>query len=150
MDDGSVQYLIVAGLLASGLMAETCGVTLVAQGVNGSKGVVGFVLFEGPEGWPESRDKGAKSGATPARVGNVELKWMGIKPGRYAVVALHDENENKKIDKKASGRPKEGFGISRNPKVGVKAPKFEAAVMEIGCNARVEMQMRYPKKDEEK
>lgn len=131
-------------------LAESCAVTLVAQGVTGTKGVVGFVLFQGPEGWPENRAKGFQSGAAPAKVGTVEWKLTGIAPGRYAAVALHDENENKKIDKKASGRPKEGFAISRNPKVGVKPPKFEAAALEMKCNDRIEMQMRYPKKDEEK
>jgi uncharacterized protein (DUF2141 family) len=59
---------------------------------------------------------------------------------------LHDENGNKRLDRKPSGRPREGFGISNNPKVGLKTPSFAAAAVDIPCGDRVLIRVRYPSK----
>lgn len=148
LDDKGVRLLLFFWFLSAPVLAQTCSVTLAANGVNSSKGVVGFVLFASPAGWPEDYKQGLQSTAVPAKPGTVEVKLSGITPGRYAAVALHDENENQKIDKKGSGRPKEGYGISRNPKVGLRAPKFEAAAFDLKCNDRIEVTLRYPKPTE--
>jgi uncharacterized protein (DUF2141 family) len=151
LEDGRVKrFWILALLSATGIYAQGCAVTLAAKGVKSATGVVGFVLFDKATGWPEKRDLGYKNGATAAKPGTVEMKVEGIAPGKYAVVALHDENENKKLDKKGSGRPKEGFGISKDPKVGLKAPKFESAIVDLKCGDRLEMTMRYPRNDDGK
>ncbi len=139
---------LLAASLAAPLFAQSCAVTLAAKDVQSSAGVVGFVLFSSPAGWPNDLAKAYKNDAVPAKPGLVELKLSGLAPGKYAVVALHDENKNKKLDKKGSGRPKEGWAMSRDPKVGLKTPKFDAAALDIQCGDRVEMSMRYPKKDE--
>lgn len=123
-----------------------CGVTLAASGVKGKMGVVGFAVFSSEAGWPNAYEKAFKHEAVPAKPGVVELKLTGFAAGRYAIVALHDENENKKLDKKPSGRPTEGWGMSRDPKAVLKTPKFAAAAMDLKCGDRVEMRMRYPGK----
>lgn len=118
--------------------------------MKGSAGFVGFAVFASESGWPNTYDKAFKHDAVPAREGLVELKLRGFVAGRYAVVTLHDENANKKLDKKPSGRPREGWGMSREPKAILKTPKFEAAALDLKCGDRVEMRMRYPGKDEPK
>lgn len=123
--------------------------TLAAKGVKDTTGVVGFALFSSADGWPNDVTKAYKNDAVAAKAGTVEWKLTGIKPGSYAIVALHDENRNKKIDKKASGRPKEGWGMSRDPKAGLKTPKFESAVTPVKCGDRIEMTLRYPKPNED-
>ena len=130
--------------------APACSVTVAAKGVKGNAGVVGFVLYSSESGWPHQVEKSFKHDAVNARSGIVELKLSGIVPGNYGIVVLHDENENKKLDKKASGRPKEGWGMSRDPKASLKTPKFEAAAIDLKCGDRVEVQMRYPGKEDSK
>ena len=44
-----------------------------------------------------------------------------------AAVVLHDENENMKLDRNFLGVPKEGWGMSNNPKALAKAPEFGRA-----------------------
>ncbi|GAB4356571.1 MAG: hypothetical protein OHK0021_00890 [Bryobacter sp.] len=118
--------------------------------MQGSKGKVGFVMYSSPEGWPNDYAKAYRDNAKPAQAGTVEMKFTGIAPGKYAVVALHDENENKKLDKKGSGRPKEGWGMSRDPKARLKTPKFDSAAVDVACGDRIEFTLRYPTVEDEK
>lgn len=53
------------------------------------------------------------------------------KPGQYAVAIYHDRNKNQKFDKNLLGIPSEPFGMSNNPRFGMKAPEFEEAVFDV-------------------
>ena len=44
----------------------------------------------------------------------------------YAIVILHDENNDNIFQKNALGMPKEGYGFSNNPHIGFSAPSFSA------------------------
>ncbi len=81
--------------------------------------------------------------AVPASEGDVVVKFEEVPPGRYGVVVLHDENENRRLDKSFFGVPKEGWGMSNNPKPRFSAPRFEAAAVALGCDDRVEIRLRY-------
>ncbi len=122
-----------------------CPVTLIAQGVSGSPGSVGFVVFGSRDGWPENHEKAAGRQAAPAQAGAVAVT-LALVPGRYAVAVVHDENGNRKLDRRPSGRPREGWGMSNNPKATLKTPGFDAAGLTVACGARVEILMRYPGK----
>ena len=129
---------------AEQVASENCPVTLVAQGVLGNKGVIGFVVFTSKIGWPEKHALAFRQKAAPAKPGDVQVVIADMKPGRYAIAMIHDENENKRIDKKPSGRPREGWGVSNNLKATLKTPGFEAATMEIKCGSRVAIRVQYP------
>ncbi len=45
--------------------------------------------------------------------------------GKYAVVCVHDENNNLKLDKNLMGIPKEGYGFSNDAKGSLGPPSFE-------------------------
>ena len=63
-------------------------------------------------------------------------------PGEYAVAIYHDKNDNKKFDKNFLGIPSEHFGMSRNPKFGLKSPEYEETnftVPEGGTNIRIKL-----------
>ena len=120
---------------------------MVAQGVRNSQGSVGFVVYRSKEGWPDKYDQAFLRKAAQARPGNVSVV-LDMPPGRYAVALLHDENGNKRLDRNASGRPSEGFGISNNPKVILKTPSFTAAAVDIACGDRVLIRVRYPSRKE--
>ena len=46
--------------------------------------------------------------------GAVTVTFKDIAPGTYAIMVLHDENDNKRMDFEASGMPKESYGTSNN------------------------------------
>lgn len=46
--------------------------------------------------------------------GKVSITFKNVKPGTYAIMALHDENENRRMDFEDNGMPKESYGMSNN------------------------------------
>jgi len=42
--------------------------------------------------------------------------FKNVKPGEYAIMVLHDENDNKRMDFEENGMPKESYGMSNNPR----------------------------------
>lgn len=120
-----------------------CPVTLVAQGVRGSQGSVGFVVYSSKDGWPSRYEQAFHRVATPARPGDIDVT-IDMPPGRYGIAVLHDENANKRLDRKPSGRPREGFGLSNNPKVVLKTPSFASAAVDLTCGSRLLIRMQYP------
>jgi uncharacterized protein (DUF2141 family) len=58
-----------------------------------------------------------------------------ILPLLTAVVVLHDENLNHKLDRNLVGIPKEGFDLSNNPKGMLSAPGFDTATFDVMCPA---------------
>ena len=66
------------------------------------------------------------------KVPNTEARcdFEGIPPGTYALVVLHDENMNGKIDTNPLGIPKEGYGFSKDAKGWFGAPSYRAASFE--------------------
>ncbi len=45
----------------------------------------------------------------------VEVVFNNVAPGTYAIMVLHDENENHKMDFDKNGMPIESYGMSNNP-----------------------------------
>ena len=79
--------------------------------------------------------KAAKRSAAAGR--GAVFAFDGLVPGTYAVVVLHDENSNNKLDRWLAV-PKEGFGFSRNPLIKWRAPRFDEVkvVVAPGHNAQ--------------
>lgn len=48
-----------------------------------------------------------------------------LEPGEYAISLYQDLNNNEKMDKKAFGIPKEPYGFSGNPRIGLRIPSFK-------------------------
>lgn len=79
--------------------------------------------------------------SAPAQKAVVSVRFDGVPPGRYAVMAYHDANDNKKLDLRFGMFPKEGWGLSNNPKV-MGPPSFDASafvVTEPGTQSAIEM-----------
>jgi len=66
-----------------------------------------------------------------ATKGTVSFCMPLTQPGEYAVAVYHDKNGNKEFDSNFLGIPKEHFGMSNNPKFGLKSPKYEQAVFTV-------------------
>ena len=73
----------------------------------------------------------------------VLLHFGEVAPGRYAISLFHDENSNKKLDKKLI-MPAEGYGFSRNAPVVFGPPSFGSAAFPVdGGETREAIKMRY-------
>ena len=64
-------------------------------------------------------------------------------PGRYAIMAYHDENSDGKLNLRLGMFPTEGYGLSNNPKV-FGPPKFADSAFDLkGDEATVEIEISY-------
>jgi uncharacterized protein (DUF2141 family) len=63
--------------------------------------------------------------------GKAFVTFNNIKPGTYAIVVLHDKNDNKIMDFDTYGMPLEAYGISNNVLL-MGPPQWEDANFEMG------------------
>jgi uncharacterized protein (DUF2141 family) len=102
---------------------------MVVQAVRSEQGQVKLMLFEREEGF-RKEDKARQVLALPAAKGEISATFKDLPPGRYAVVAYHDENANGKLDLRFGMFPKEGYGLSNNFKPSG-PPKFKDAAFDL-------------------
>ncbi|WP_298282230.1 DUF2141 domain-containing protein [Novosphingobium sp.] len=135
--------LLAAPLLGANAPAPT-SITIDIVGLRNAKGLVHLCMSGSAKLFPEGCDKDPNKRIATAKASEAgTLVIRDVMPGRYAIVLLHDENSNKKMDK-ALFLPKEGFGFSRDAPVKMSAPKFEAAAFEVtGAPVRIKMKVRY-------
>ncbi len=77
----------------------------------------------------------------PAAAGAVRVRFDGLAPGRYAIMAYHDEDGNGQLNRRLGMFPTEGYGLSNNPKV-MGPPAFDDSAFELplpGGGLRIEM-----------
>jgi uncharacterized protein (DUF2141 family) len=64
-----------------------------------------------------------------AAAGTASFALPDLPPGKYAIVAFHDENDNGKLDRNSLGAPTEGFGFSNDARGTGGPPSFAAAAI---------------------
>ena len=143
-------------LIALPFLGMVCGATTPAvpgpaevqvtvTGLRSDKGLVRACMTSHEASFPQCRgDATAYSASARAHEGRLTLSFPNVRPGRYAIALLHDENGNGKADRALGMMPKEGFGFSRDAPVRMGPPRFDEAALDLGNGDRtVEIRMRY-------
>lgn len=65
--------------------------------------------------------------------GKVSVTFKNVPEGTYAIMALHDVNENQQMDFESNGMPKESYGLSGND-MSYGPPNFETAKFNVEGN----------------
>ena len=60
-----------------------------------------------------------------------------LAPGRYALSAFHDENDNGELDTNLMGIPSEGYGFGNDASAAFGPPSFEAAAVDVDAASGV-------------
>jgi uncharacterized protein (DUF2141 family) len=124
--------------------SETSRLTITVSGFKNDKGQAGIAVFRSADGFPSDRRKAALGKALAIRQGKVQWTIPGIQSGRYAILVLHDENSNGKMDTNLLGIPTEGYGVSRDARRPFGPPLFEdAAIVVKGAKRAVGIQVNY-------
>jgi uncharacterized protein (DUF2141 family) len=146
---GAISALILGASASAGetpvaaAPAVSASVDLAISGLRSAKGDVLVCLSTDPDYFPDcTKDKKARKLKISA--GQAEMiKIAGVKPGTYAVALIHDENANGKMDLRLF-LPREGFGFSRNPKIGMGPPTFKSAQFTLGADdVQYDVRMKY-------
>ena len=83
-------------------------------------------------------------GAAPAVAGTTVVEVRDLPPGRYAIQAYLDENDNHEVDQNFLGIPKEGVGFSNDAPFGLGPPTFRRAAFSHGDAVdEVTLRLRY-------
>ena len=69
-------------------------------------------------------------GSAPAVKGVTTVVVPRLPPGRYAIQAYLDENDNGKVDRNRLGIPKEPVGFSRDPSLLLGPPRFKSVAID--------------------
>lgn len=138
--------------------AEPGTLSVKIEALRSHRGTVRVLLFDAAKdgkgkegkGYPADQ-KAAKSMQIaeiknlPEGVNEVTVLFPNLAPGTYAIAALHDENNNGKMDTHWYGKPKEGAAASNNPRPKNRAPRFGEAKFELPDAGKViTARMQYP------
>lgn len=86
-------------------------ITVTVKNVKNNIGQIMFTLHNG-ETW--MKGQGIQNINSEIINNTVTVTFKNVKPGTYAVMVLHDENKNNRMDFE-NGMPKESYGMSNNP-----------------------------------
>lgn len=119
-------------------------VAITVSNLRSGEGVVRACMTTNPDVFPRCREDPASHRAVVPAGKQVEILFHNVKPGRYAVALLHDENDNGKADRALGMMPKEGFGFSNDAPVRMGPPSFKSAAFEYAGKAKLlTIKMRY-------
>ncbi len=120
-------------------------ISITVTDLRNDDGVVRACMTSREDRFPQCRGvTQAYSAQVDAKNGQVAVRFDGVRPGRYAIALLHDENDNGKADRALGMMPKEGFGFSRDAPVRMGPPRFEEAAFDMGKGDRaLQIRMRY-------
>lgn len=122
--------------------AIAADLTVSLSGTRSADGQVRLMLFDREDGF-RKEDKARAVLPLPAAAGAFEGVFRHLPPGRYAVVAYHDENGDGKLNLRFGMFPKEGYGLSNNPAI-VGPPRFKDAAFDVPPEGgRVEIRLTY-------
>ena len=147
--------LIPTILLAVPTLAAELRLTI--KGVRSDKGELLIALYDNADGFKSAIANAATRGLLPdsgrligtairAQRGTQSTVFTQLPPGRYAIIVIHDENDNGRIDKNAWGVPTEGYGFGNNAQEFLSAPAFDAAVVAIrDADVSTSITLDYPR-----
>ena len=76
------------------------------------------------------KGQGVASAMETAKAGEITLTFENVEPGTYAIMVMHDKNDNKQMDREANGMPKESYGMTGEMNL-YGPPTFEDAKFEL-------------------
>lgn len=107
------------------------------------QGMLHLCLSQDPKTFLECADDPNAAKLSRPASESLHLHFGALPAGRYALSVIHDENANGKLDTFLA-IPREGFGFSQNPKIGIGPPSFEEVRFMIdGGSRHLSVEMNY-------
>ena len=127
----------------SAVPALSAELRLTVDGVRSDGGEILVALYDSADGFQSAIANAARRGLMPdsgrligtairANQGTQSTVFTQLAPGRYAIVVIHDENDNGRLDKDLLGVPTEGYGFGNDAEGFFSAPSFDAAAITVG------------------
>jgi uncharacterized protein (DUF2141 family) len=137
--------MLVDPRVTAGQTSSCRGIHVTILNIRNGIGTVDCALFDSASGFPREVLHSAMR-LVIMKVPNSEARceFEGISAGTYALVVLHDENMNGKIDTNWAGVPKDGYGFSNDAKAAFRAPSFsDSSFVYDGTTLDLTITLRY-------
>lgn len=118
-------------------------VSVMVTGLRSDQGSVRCGLYASAEGFgkPGREFRGV---AAPIKAQHATCVFSNIPAGTYAVAAFHAEQNETRMEYGMFGKPKQGYGFSRNPSSTFGAPSFSAAAFAVkGGPEAMQVRLQY-------
>lgn len=114
--------LVLANMAGTATAAD---LSLTIEGARSTRGTVEICLWSDATGFPDcGASRTAERRTVAAGALGEPIVFKGLKPGTFAISALHDENGNGRLDTNFLGIPKEGIAVSNDALPKFSAPRF--------------------------
>lgn len=120
------------------LSAQNSNLVVTVSGLKNNTGLLTVELYNS-EG--KFLKKAFKTVSSTIKSNTATVTFIGIPKAEYTVMAYHDENNNKKLDKNFIGMPKEAVACSNNAKGFMGPPKYEDAKFTISTDSKISIKM---------
>lgn len=128
--------------LALPVQAMDPALEVVMGGVKDARGQVRVGIYADAKTFRKEAQALAVKTA-PAAPGAVRVRFDALPPGRYAIMAYHDEDGNGELNRRLGMFPTEGYGLSNNPQV-MGPPAFEDSAFALPrTDGPLRIEMRY-------
>jgi len=134
--------IIILSLLTVPFGSGSTGImlTLRFEGMKSYEGQVLVAVYDRAEECCTNPEKAHKKLAFRLSEGSNTYTLNGLRPGNYAIVAVHDANANGQMDTNFFGLPKEDYAVSNGAKNLFGPPKFQDAAFPLSGSKTVVLQ----------
>lgn len=113
---------------------------VVITNIRDNEGILMVGLFNTEATFMKVPWKGEK---LKSKIGTTTVVIHDLPPGAYAISAIHDTNENGKLDANFMGIPKEGIGFSNDAMGLFGPPSFEKALFKFPAQRKLSLSIKY-------
>jgi uncharacterized protein (DUF2141 family) len=139
----SINYITGLGIGLENEIPKNARLELSINGVKKVEGCVLIAVYNKDTHFGESEPKHAvATKAVKVQAAGTLRANFNLPYGNYAVIAYHDVNNNKRLDKNFVGVPTEAIAISNGLKSKIRKPRFEESTITVGtAEPKVSMQL---------
>jgi uncharacterized protein (DUF2141 family) len=131
----SLSVSALFGGLLFAASAQAADLTVQVHNIEESNGTVMVALFSREADFMKNNSyTQQRVAASRSPEGSLQLRFVDLPPGTYALSVFHDRNSNGKLDTNMLGMPSEPFGFSNAAKASFGPPKFGDAAITLGTD----------------
>lgn len=135
-------FSIVIVLVYNFASAQALNLTIKIEGIKNSKGNLLIGLYDNGSNFPDKMYALAGK-ILPIKGKSSVYTFENLKPGKYAVAIIHDEDNDGAITTNFIGIPKESFGFSNNVIGTFGPPSFEKASLQLKEDLIITIKLKY-------
>ena len=135
----TIALIITSFFISHAQEKETHTITVNITGMKDDKGGVYVALHNSEATFLKQRFKEDVVKITDKKATAV---FKNIKEGVYAIAVFHDENDNKKLDTRIFGIPKEPIGCSNGATGFMGPPKYKDAKFTVTKNVTISIKVK--------